>query len=45
MARVSHFQELERQYIPGAAARIESSDGFGESGEAHSVVTLPTEGS
>ena len=45
VARVSHFQELERQYIPGAAARIESSDGFGESGEAHSVVKLPTEGS
>src|SRR5262249_47746 len=30
MARVSHFQELERKYIPDAAARIESSDGFGE---------------
>src|SRR5437773_1995302 len=25
MARVSHFQELERKYIPGAAARIQSS--------------------
>jgi isocitrate lyase len=30
MARVAHFQELERRYIPGAAARLTSSDGFGE---------------
>src|SRR5499433_3199614 len=30
MARVSHFQELERKYIPGAEARVQSSDGFGE---------------
>src|SRR5437773_9615215 len=35
MARVSHFQELERKYIPGAAARIQSSDGFGEAGAGH----------
>src|SRR5262245_35809925 len=32
MARVAHFQELERQFIPGAGARIEGSDGFGENG-------------
>ena len=30
MARVSHFQELERTFIPGAAARLSGSDGFGE---------------
>jgi isocitrate lyase len=30
MARVSHFQELERRFIPGAAERHQSSDGFGE---------------
>jgi len=30
MARVSHFQELERRYIPGADDRIASSAGFGE---------------
>src|SRR5574341_955130 len=30
MARVAHFQELERRYVPGAAERIHSSDGFGE---------------
>jgi len=35
MARVSHFQELERKYIPGAAARIESSDGFGDADAKH----------
>ena len=28
MARVSHFQELERKYIPGSEERIKSSDGF-----------------
>ena len=28
MARVADFQELERRYIPGAAARLTSSDGF-----------------
>ena len=31
MARVSHFQELERRYIPGADDRIGASAGFGES--------------
>jgi isocitrate lyase len=37
MARVAHFQELERRYVPGAAERIQSSDGFGEAGpEGHS---------
>ena len=30
MARVSHFQELEQRYIPGAEERIRASDGFGE---------------
>jgi isocitrate lyase len=30
MARVSHFQELERRFIPGAAARQGQSAGFGE---------------
>jgi isocitrate lyase len=28
MARVGHFQELEKQYIPGTEERIKSSDGF-----------------
>ncbi|MFI5340488.1 MAG: isocitrate lyase/PEP mutase family protein [Candidatus Methylomirabilales bacterium] len=28
MARVAHFQELERQFVPGAAERLGSSDGF-----------------
>jgi len=28
MARVSHFQELEKKYIPGSDARIKSSAGF-----------------
>jgi isocitrate lyase len=31
MARVAHFQELERRYIPGADDRINASAGFGES--------------
>ncbi len=31
MARVAHFQELERRYIPGADERIGASAGFGES--------------
>lgn len=35
MARVSHFQELERRYIPGAEQRLKSSDGFGEHGGGH----------
>ena len=30
MARVSHFQELERRYVPGAEDRIKASDGFGD---------------
>jgi isocitrate lyase len=30
MARVAHFQELERRYIPGADERIASSAGFGD---------------
>ncbi len=30
MARVAHFQELERRYIPGTAERLKGSDGFGE---------------
>ena len=28
MARVSHFQELEKLYIPGSEDRIKSSHGF-----------------
>ncbi|HYS18530.1 MAG TPA: isocitrate lyase/PEP mutase family protein [Candidatus Binatia bacterium] len=28
MARVAHFQELEKKYIPGTAERIKSSAGF-----------------
>jgi isocitrate lyase len=32
MARVSHFQELERRYIPGSDERLRASDGFGEGG-------------
>ena len=28
MARVSHFQELEKQYIPGSDARIKGSAGY-----------------
>jgi isocitrate lyase len=28
MARVSHFQELEKKYIPGTEDRIKSSHGF-----------------
>jgi isocitrate lyase len=34
MAHVSHFQELERRYIPGTDARLGASAGFGE-GRAH----------
>ena len=30
MARVTHFQELERRYIPGTEERLRGSDGFGE---------------
>jgi len=28
MARVAHFQELEKQYIPGTEERIKGSHGF-----------------
>jgi isocitrate lyase len=31
MARVAHFQELERRYIPGTEERLKGSDGFGDS--------------
>jgi isocitrate lyase len=30
MARVAHFQELERRYVPGADERIAASAGFGD---------------
>jgi hypothetical protein len=30
MARVAHFQELERRYIPGTDERLQGSDGFAE---------------
>lgn len=30
MARVPYFKELEKRYIPDAAARYQASDGFGE---------------
>jgi isocitrate lyase len=30
MARVAHFQELERRFIPGTAERLRASDGFAE---------------
>lgn len=30
MARVEHFQELERRFIPGSEERYRASDGFGE---------------
>jgi isocitrate lyase len=30
MARVDHFKELEKRYIPGSADRYKASDGFGE---------------
>jgi isocitrate lyase len=32
MARVSHFQELERTYVPGTEERLRTSEGFGEAG-------------
>ena len=32
MARVGHFQELERRYIPGTDERLSSSAGFGDTG-------------
>jgi len=34
MARVSHFQELERRFIPGTEERLQGSAGFGE-GKGH----------
>jgi isocitrate lyase len=30
MARVAHFQELERRCIPGTDERLKGSDGFSE---------------
>ena len=30
MARVGHFQEFERRYIPGTDDRLRGSDGFGD---------------
>jgi isocitrate lyase len=36
MARVAHFQELEKKYIPGTAARLQGSAGFGERQPARS---------
>jgi isocitrate lyase len=35
VARVSHFQELERRFVPGSAARLGASDGFGDSPATH----------
>jgi isocitrate lyase len=35
MARVAHFQALERQYIPGSGERLGASDGFGEARAEH----------
>jgi isocitrate lyase len=35
MARVAHFQALERQYVPGAGERLGASDGFGEARSGH----------
>jgi len=34
VARVGHFQELERRFVPGAADRLCASDGFGEARRA-----------
>src|SRR5947208_3583187 len=34
MARVAHFQELEKRYIPGTDARLKGSDGFGQAESA-----------
>jgi isocitrate lyase len=31
MARVSHFQDLEKRYIPGTEDRIKSSAGYDDS--------------
>jgi isocitrate lyase len=35
MARVEHFKELEKRYIPGTEDRYRTSDGFGEERRAH----------
>ncbi len=35
MARVEHFKELEKRYIPGAEDRYRSSDGFGHETKRH----------
>jgi isocitrate/methylisocitrate lyase len=35
MARVAHFQALERQYVPGSGERLGASDGFGEARTGH----------
>jgi isocitrate lyase len=35
MARVDHFKELEKRYIPGTEDRYRSSDGFGEERRSH----------
>jgi isocitrate lyase len=35
MARVAHFQELERRYVAGAAERLRASAGFGEAASGH----------
>jgi isocitrate lyase len=35
MARVAHFQALERLYIPGSGERLGASDGFGEARAGH----------
>src|SRR5574341_1753409 len=35
MARVEHFQTLQRRYVPGAEERLKASDGFGEAHGSH----------
>jgi isocitrate lyase len=35
MARVAHFQEMEKRYIPGADERLRSSDGFAQARTGH----------
>ena len=37
MARVEHFKELEKRYIPGTEERYQASDGFGEERTRHSL--------
>jgi isocitrate lyase len=41
MARVAHFQELERRFVPGASERQHSSDGFAEAGPAGYIASFP----